>query len=179
MPAVGWGVPVGGTVGVDLPYPETPVCLVWTRSRWLPGRERTATAEAMIHVAMIRLIAFRLAGKPHRWSNTDEHAAGRRNAQAGRRNAYHSVVGGLRDGLSAGQGSMPWLDVAHSHHTDTIDNLVDANEASGDQRPDQYLDPASGLGGAGRASAAPVGGRRYQPGTGRSRSTGNKGAPAV
>ena len=91
----------------------------------------------MIHVAMIRLMAVRLAGRPHRWSNTDEHAAGRRNALTGRRNAYHSVVGRLRDSLSAGQGSMPWFDVAHSHHTDTIDNLVDANEASGDQRSDQ------------------------------------------
>jgi hypothetical protein len=84
----------------------------------------------MIHVAVIRLMVVRLAGKTHRWSNTDEHATGRRNA-------YHSVVGGLRDGLSADQGSMPWFDVAHSHHTDTIDNLVDANEASGDQRSDQ------------------------------------------
>ena len=91
----------------------------------------------MIHVAMIRLIAVRLAGKPHRWSSTDERAAGSRNAPAGRHNPYHSVVGRLRDSLSVGQGSMPWFDVAHSHRTGTIDNLVDANEASGDQRSDQ------------------------------------------
>jgi hypothetical protein len=52
--------------------------LVRNRRLARDDERRTANAEAMIQVAMIRLMAARLAGWTTRWSNADDRAAARR-----------------------------------------------------------------------------------------------------